>query len=128
MTRIREQPIFIYHQSCDYPVEQMHYGVTLAAICSHLDTLKELNLEGIPLEKMLAQIKRNAPFSPRAVTFTFDGGFRDAYDNVFPNLNERGVKAAISSLLTTWGNRTAFIARIFPAWTETRQKSSKSRG
>ena len=93
MARIRERPIFIYHQIGDYPADLMQYGVTPAAFRSHLDALEELNLEAIPLDRMLAQMKGEAPFSPRAVSLTFDGGFRDAAENALPILTERNIKA-----------------------------------
>jgi peptidoglycan/xylan/chitin deacetylase (PgdA/CDA1 family) len=93
MARIRERPIFIYHQIGDYPADMMQYGVTPAAFRSHLGALEGLNLEAIPLDRMLAQMKGEAPFSPRAVSFTFDGGFRDAAENALPILIEKNIEA-----------------------------------
>ncbi len=94
MARIRERPILIYHQIGVYPPDQMAYGVTPAAFRSHLDVVDEQKLEVISLGEMVAQMKGEAPASPRAISLTFDGGFRDAAENAVPILAERGLKAA----------------------------------
>jgi len=114
MARPRERPIFIYHQVGDYPAEQMRFGVSPRAFAAHLDCLAEMGLEVIPLERMLAQARGEAPFSPRAVSLTFDGGFRDGFETVFPILRERGISAAFFVPTDFVGGEHALFGGPFP--------------
>lgn len=123
MTRLRERPIFIYHQIGDYPEAQMRYGITPAAFRAHLDYLVQSGFEIIPLERMIALMKGEAPFSPRAVSLTFDGGFRDAWEAVFPLLRERNLKAAFFIPTDFVGKENSLFAGTFPCmdWDQLRE-------
>ncbi len=94
MARFRERSIIIYHQIGDYPAEKMLYGVTPGAFRTHLDFLAESGLEILSLDRMIAQMRGEAPWSPRAISLTFDGGFRDGREEALPLLLERNIRAA----------------------------------
>ena len=123
MARLRERPVFIYHQIGDYPEAQMTYGITPAAFRAHLDCLVGSGFDIIPLERMIAQMKGEAPFSPRAVSLTFDGGFRDAWEVVLPLLRERNFKAAFFIPTDHVGKENSLFAGTFPCmgWEQLRE-------
>ena len=122
MPRIRERPIFIYHQIGDYPPEKMEYGVKPAGFRSHLDSLEELNLEAVPLGTMVAQMKGESPPNPRAVSFTFDGGFRDSAENALPILAEKKIPGAFFVPTEFVGKEHSLYGGPFPCmdWNQLR--------
>ena len=118
MAGLRERPILIYHQIGDYPPERLgDYGITKDAFRAHLDRLGEMGLEVIPLERMIAQMKGEASFRPRAVSLTFDRGFRDGRKRSCPFWPSEGIRRRSSSRPTLSGRRTPSSAPLFPAWT-----------
>ena len=124
MARFCERPILIYHQIGDYPSERLgDYGITKDAFRAHLDRLGEMGLEVIPLERMIAQMKGEAPFRPRAVSLTFDGGFRDGAETVLPLLAERGYSAAFFVPADFIGEEHAVFGALFPCmeWGQIRE-------
>ncbi|MFQ5693872.1 MAG: polysaccharide deacetylase family protein [Nitrospinota bacterium] len=94
MARLRERPVLLYHQIGDYPPARPDFAVGAAAFAAHLKYLSEMGLEVLALDRMLAQMKGEAPWNPAAVSLTFDGGFRDAAETVLPLLAEGGMPAA----------------------------------
>ncbi|MEE9255549.1 MAG: polysaccharide deacetylase family protein, partial [bacterium] len=130
MARLRERPVSIYHQIGDYPPHNPSFSITSPAFSAHLDCLSELGLEVVPLEQTLAQMKGERPFSPRAVSLTFDGGFRDAAETVLPLLVERGRHATFFVPTEFVGGEHGIYGGPFPCmdWGQLRELAGAGMG
>ena len=68
-------------------------GLDLAAFRRQLDYL-QANYSFLPTRELIAHIKDSTPLPDNACWLTFDDGYRDHYEHVFPELLSRGIEGA----------------------------------
>lgn len=80
------------------------YIMSLAELQKTFQALKDNGFHPISLEQFHAFIDNGATVPERAVLLTFDDGYRDVYENVFP-LTKRYNYPAVSFAVTKWFDR-----------------------
>ena len=91
MRRIR---IIQYNQIGDYPAEAMEDGLHLESLEQQLEYLLSHDYHITGLQEALAYMDGRKDLPENPVALTFDGGFADAYGNVFPLLEKHKIRAA----------------------------------
>ncbi len=90
-----EVPIVFYHY-VDYLPEaasglRRSLTVSPATLDAQLQYLVDAGFQTITLDDLYAALVEGRPLPERPIVLSFDGGYRDAYDNVFPLLKRRGL-------------------------------------
>jgi glycosyltransferase involved in cell wall biosynthesis/peptidoglycan/xylan/chitin deacetylase (PgdA/CDA1 family) len=70
-------------------------GKPLANFLRHMDYLKRNGYQIVSIEEILAYIKGRKELPSRSVCLTFDDGYSDNYERVFPVLKKYNVPAAV---------------------------------
>lgn len=87
-------PIFMYHyiRDCNAVSDPVGAGLSVSPekFQDQLDLIQELNYQTITFNDLL---QSNIP--EQAVILTFDDGYQDFYDNAFPELQKRKMKAVV---------------------------------
>lgn len=91
-------PILMYHHIMDAKsakeIKATYLNVTPDVFRQQLDYLLGNGYSFIGLDEMAERIRNNSlPNKP--VVLTFDDGYNDFYDNVYPILKEKGIKATV---------------------------------
>lgn len=104
-------PVFLYHAVSDDPPSWIApFTVTPAAFAEQLTRLVDSGRVVIPLSRLVDAILHGAaPLPPRPAVLTFDDGFADFADTVFPELVGRGLPAVL--YITTGAVRTPGAAQ-----------------
>ncbi len=93
LRRIRV-PILMYHYVSDLPhdADDIRKGLTVIPplFQSHMQYLKDAGFTTISLYDLNAALTLGTPLPPKPIVLTFDDGYRDAYINVFPILQQYG--------------------------------------
>ncbi len=96
-TRTAKVPILMYHYVSTPPQDANIYRLDLSVkpelFAAQLDRMLADGYTTISLYDLVANLTQGAPLPPKPVILTFDDGYRDAYENAFPRLKERGMKA-----------------------------------
>lgn len=90
-------PILMYHHvgEIEEGFDSLRRNLTVSpeALRQQLDYLLQHGYQVVSLEAVLRYLALGEPLPERPVVLTFDDGYRDAYDLVFPILREYGVTA-----------------------------------
>ena len=97
VARVVRVPILMYHYVSTPPPDADIYRVDLSVspdlFAAQLDRLAAEGYTTIDLYDLVSNLARGAPLPEKPVIITFDDGYRDNYENAFPLLVERGMKA-----------------------------------
>lgn len=92
-------PILMYHYVSTPPagadIYRRDLSVSTDLFAAQLDRLLAEGYAVISLYDVLDAIQRGAPLPAKPVVITFDDGYRDNYENAFPQLRERQLPATI---------------------------------
>lgn len=95
--RTAKVPILMYHYVSTPPQDANIFRLDLSVkpelFAAQLDRMLADGYTTISLYDLVANLTQGAPLPPKPVILTFDDGYRDAYENAFPRLKERGMKA-----------------------------------
>lgn len=91
---MKEIPILLYHNIGNYPEELMEDGLEPHAFMKQMQYLSQNGLQVVTLEKAVNHISRRETLGDEALSITFDGGYKDAVENVLPIIREMGFHAA----------------------------------
>jgi len=90
-------PILMYHYVSELPADADEYRrdltVTPANFEAQMDYLAEADYHPITLTDLHLHLSQGYPLPEKPVVLSFDDGYRDAYEVVFPHLLERGFTA-----------------------------------
>jgi len=94
-------PILMYHHVLDSSVAKeisaTNLNVPINTFREQMDYLLGKGYHVISLDEMMAGIRSNSlPSKP--VVLTFDDGYRDFYENVFPILREKSIRATVFAI------------------------------
>lgn len=84
--------ILMYHSVGD---SDLLFNVSLEDFLRQINYLKKGNYRVLKLTEVIDKIKRKERIEPKTVVITFDDGYKDNYQNVFPALNENNFPATI---------------------------------
>jgi len=94
-------PVLMYHHVLDSSVAKeisaTNLNVPINTFREQMDYLLGKGYHVISLDEMMAGIRSNSlPSKP--VVLTFDDGYRDFYENVFPILREKSIRATVFAI------------------------------
>lgn len=97
-------PILMYHYVSELPANADRYRIDLTVTPDNfeaqLDYLDRAGYHPITLTDLYLHLTEGYPLPKKPVVLTFDDGYRDAYEVVFPRLLERGFTATFFVLAT----------------------------
>ena len=87
----------MYHYLSEPPpgadVYRIDLSVSPELFAQHLDLLQAAGYTTVSLYDLADFLAHGTPLPPQPVIITFDDGYRDNYENAFPLLRARGMKA-----------------------------------
>jgi peptidoglycan/xylan/chitin deacetylase (PgdA/CDA1 family) len=89
-------PILLYHHVGEAALEAngdstSRYNVTAADFEAQLDLLNELGYHSVGVSRIVAAITRKEPLPERPIAISFDDGWIDQYQTIFPLLVKHGI-------------------------------------
>lgn len=97
-------PILMYHYVSDLPPDADHYRrdltVTPDQFAAQMDYLVEAGYHTVTLTDLYLHLTESYPLPEKPIVLTFDDGYRDAYEVVFPMLLDRGLTGTFFVLAT----------------------------
>jgi peptidoglycan/xylan/chitin deacetylase (PgdA/CDA1 family)/GT2 family glycosyltransferase len=91
------------------------WNVPPARFREHMRALADEGFQAIALEDWIAWVRDTKPLPPRPVVLTFDDGYADLNDNVFPVLEEHGFKAVVYIVTEQVGGKNQWdIGKGYP--------------
>ncbi len=97
-------PILMYHYVSDLPSDADHYRrdltVTPDKFTAQMDYLVEAGYHTVTLTDLYLHLTEGYPLPENPIVLTFDDGYRDAYEVVFPILLDRGFTGTFFVLST----------------------------
>lgn len=97
-------PILMYHYVSELPPDADVYRINLTVepvdFIDQLQYLKEAGFRTITLNDLYLNLTQGYPLPEKPVVLSFDDGYRDAYEIVFPALLEFGFNATFFILAT----------------------------
>jgi len=94
-------PILMYHHVMDpdaaKEINATNLNVATNTFREQMDYLLAKGYSILRLDEMMAGL-RSGSLPAKPVVLTFDDGYRDFYDNVFPILREKGIKATVFAI------------------------------
>jgi len=97
-------PILMYHYVSELPPDADQYRVNLTVepddFTDQLQYLSDAGYHAITLNDLYLHLTQSYPLPDKPVILTFDDGYRDAYDVVFPLLLEFGFTGTFFILAT----------------------------
>ena len=85
---MREIPILLYYNIGYYPEEMMEDGMLPETFEKQMNFLKDNGYQIVTLSQALDHMSRKTKLSSKAMAITIDGGYQDAFTNVFPVLKK----------------------------------------
>ena len=96
--RTARVPVLMYHYLSVPPANADAYRRDLSVapdlFAAHLDAMLAAGYTTVTPYQLVAHLTQGAPLPEKPVVLTFDDGYRDNYENAFPQLRERGMVAA----------------------------------
>ncbi|MBQ7516162.1 MAG: polysaccharide deacetylase family protein [Schwartzia sp.] len=86
-------PVLNYHQINNRDVNPL--TLTTEEFAAEMDFLKNAGYTTITADELADALENGAPLPEKPVLITFDDGYIDNYENAYPILKERGMKAMI---------------------------------
>ena len=90
---MKEIPVLLYHNIGHYPEEAMEDGLQPEPFKRQMGFLSENGYNVVLLSRALDHLTGHIKLPPKSIAITIDGGYRDAYTNVFPVLKSHGFHA-----------------------------------
>ena len=90
---MREIPILLYHNIGNYPENMMEDGMLPETFAKQMKFLADNRYQIVTLHRALDHMNRKTKLSSKAMAITIDGGYQDAFTNVFPILKKYGFSA-----------------------------------
>ena len=91
---MKEIPILLYHNVGNYPESMMIDGITVETFRKQMLFLEKNEYHIVSLRQAINHLQGDLKLPPNAISITVDGGYLDAYTNVFPILKENKIPAA----------------------------------
>jgi hypothetical protein len=85
---MREIPILLYHNIGNYPENMMEDGMLPETFAKQMKFLADNGYQIVTLSQALDHMSRKTKLSSKAMAITIDGGYQDAFTNVFPALKK----------------------------------------
>ncbi len=90
---MREIPVLLYHNIGNYPENMMEDGMLPETFEKQMKFLADNGHQIVTLQEALDHMNRKTKLSSNAMAITIDGGYQDAFTNVFPILKKYGFPA-----------------------------------
>lgn len=101
---MREIPVLLYHNIGRYPEKMMEDGILPETFEVQVKYLKENGYNIVGLKEAVDHLSGLEKLPPKSISLTIDGGYEDAFENVFPILKAYDVKATFFIPAETVGN------------------------
>lgn len=116
-------PILMYHHVSDLPPDADVYRrdltVSPEAFEAQLQYLERAGYHPVTLTDVYLNLTQGYPLPEKPVVLTFDDGYRDAYEVVFPKLLDHGFPATFFVLATP----AHYESEEYLTWAQTREMS-----
>jgi glycosyltransferase involved in cell wall biosynthesis/peptidoglycan/xylan/chitin deacetylase (PgdA/CDA1 family) len=104
-------------------------GKSLVNFLKQIDYLRKNGYQIVSIEEVISYIRKETKLSPRSICLTFDDGYYNNYESVFPILQKYDLPAAIflSTKFVTSNNTKEIDLRIgerFLSWDEVKKMSN----
>jgi len=114
-------PILMYHYVSDLPPDADRYRVDLTVLPedfkAQLQYLADAGYHAITLTDVYLHLTQGVPLPEKPVVLTFDDGYRDAYEVVFPMLLDYGFTGTFFVLATP----THFESPSYMTWAQMKE-------
>jgi peptidoglycan/xylan/chitin deacetylase (PgdA/CDA1 family) len=90
---IKETPVLLYHNVGDYTGPLMEDGILPETFRQQMGFFSENNYNIVTLNQALDHLTGRDKLPPKSLALTIDGGYRDAYTDVFPVLKTHNFHA-----------------------------------
>lgn len=90
---IKEAPVLLYHNVGDYPESMMEDGVLPETFRQQMEFFSENSYNIVTLNHALDHLAGRDKLPLKSLALTIDGGYRDAYTDVFPVLKNHNFHA-----------------------------------
>ena len=86
--RVTGATVVLYHHVSETSPKST--SVTPKQFAEHIQLIEELGLTVVPLTQITDRIKNNQAIDPNWLAITFDDGYRNVYEEAFPQLKQKG--------------------------------------
>lgn len=93
MRIIKEAPVLLYHNVGNYPERMMEDGILPETFRQQMKFFSENNYNIVTLNQTLDHLAGRDKLPLKSLALTIDGGYRDAYTDVFPVLKTHNFHA-----------------------------------
>ncbi len=90
---IKEIPVLLYHNIGNYPADAMEDGLLPETFRQQMSFLLENGYNIVTLNQSLDHLAGRTKLPQKSLSLTIDGGYRDAYTDVFPVLKNHNFHA-----------------------------------
>ncbi|MDI6687932.1 MAG: polysaccharide deacetylase family protein [Desulfobacterales bacterium] len=90
---IKEVPVLLYHNVGNYPEDAMEDGLLPETFRQQMRFFSGNGYNIVTLDQALDHLAGRIELPPKSIALTIDGGFRDAYTDVFPVLKSHNFHA-----------------------------------
>lgn len=104
-------PVLLYHK-IDFPTKDVKIRGAFTypqKFERQISYLKKQGFEFYTASELVKFYKQNGEFPPKAISITFDDGWKDNYLNAFPIMKKFGIKATIFLVPTCIGQTTGKV-------------------
>ncbi len=117
MKKIR---VIVYNNVGSYPKAAMEDGISANAFARDMAFLADNGYRIVPLAEALEMAESGNPMPDKLLSLTFDGGYADAHENVFPILKKHGFPATFFISLPDIGKSLKVYGEQIPCmgWEE----------
>ncbi len=117
-------PVLMYHYIRINPVasDRLGYGlsVTPTDFAAQMEWLVKNGYHTVFPSELTAAMTQHAPLPTKPIVLTFDDGYRDFYDQVWPVLKQYGLKSS-SAVVTTFADKGDQGDLLFMNWNMIRE-------
>lgn len=114
---MREIPVLLYHNVGHYPEDMMEDGLLPETFEAQMTYFAENGYMIVPLEQAVAHVNGNRKLPPKSIALTIDGGYKDAYTNVFPVLKKHTFTATFFIVPESIGTERFIKGNAIPCMT-----------
>ncbi len=102
---MREIPILLYHNIGNFPEHMMEDGMLPETFEKQMKFLAENGYQIVTLHQALDHMLRKIKLPSKAMAISIDGGYQDAFTNVFPVLKNMALRQHFLYRLKIWGKK-----------------------
>jgi len=123
ISKMKKVRVIMYNNVGSYPDAAMEDGIQAAAFARDMAYLADNGYQVVPLAEALELADGGRAIPDKLLSLTFDGGFADAYSNVFPVLKKYGFPATFLISLPNIGKTLTVYGEPIPCmgWNEIRK-------